>query len=187
MDRPQLRDPAVPDTGSRWTEADVHFMQGMIPHHAQAIVMARMAAVNEASEPVQTLAARIINAQQDEIATAQRWLRERGQTVPDAKPGPMKMKHNGVEHEMTMPGTLSDEQMTQLEQARGADFDWLFITSMIQHHRGAVQMVKDLFATQGAAQDETVFKFASDVHVDQITEINRMVRLLATLPPGGST
>ena len=164
------------------TEADVHFMSGMIGHHAQAIVMARLAETNGASGPVGILAGRIINAQEDEIATAQRWLRDRGQPVPEAKPGPMKMKMNGVEHEMLMPGMLTDEQMRQLEQARGPDFDWLFITFMIQHHRGAVEMVRELFASPGAAQDETVFKFASDVNVDQTTEINRMAKLLATLP-----
>jgi uncharacterized protein (DUF305 family) len=164
------------------TEADVHFMSGMIGHHAQAIVMAQLAETNGASSPVQILAGRIINAQQDEIATAQRWLRDRGQPVPEAKPGPMKMKMNGVEHEMLMPGMLTNEQLKQLELARGPDFDWLFITFMIQHHRGAVEMVKQLFAAPGAAQDETVFKFASDVNVDQTTEINRMVKLLATLP-----
>ena len=187
-DRPELRDPAVSDTGRQlpWTEADVHFMQGMIPHHAQAIVMARLAVPNGASEPIRILAGRIINAQVDEIATAQRWLRDRGQEVPEAKPGPMKMKMNGVEHEMLMPGMLTDEQLQQLAQARGADFDWLFITSMIQHHKGAVDMVKQLFATPGAAEDERVFKFASDVNVDQTTEINRMLKLLSTLPSGRS-
>jgi uncharacterized protein (DUF305 family) len=80
---------------------------------------------------------------------------------------------------------LTAEQLKALDQARGADFDWLFITSMIQHHRGAVEMVKQLFGTYGAGQDETVFKFASDVNVDQTTEINRMIKLLASLPGQG--
>ena len=88
---------------------------------------------------------------------------------------------NGVEHEMLMPGMLTDEQMRQLDAARGNDFDRLFLTYMIQHHTGATKMVKDLFDTYGAAQDDLVFKFASDVNVDQTTEIARMQRMLAAL------
>jgi uncharacterized protein (DUF305 family) len=167
-----------------YTAADVHFMSAMIGHHAQAIVMARWAPTHGASPSVRTLAERIINAQQDEIGTMQRWLADRGQPVPEARPGPMKMLMNGMEHEMLMPGMLTDEQMTQLDQARGAEFDRLFLTSMIQHHRGAVSMVKELFGSYGAAQDETVFKFASDVNVDQTTEIARMQKMLAALVLG---
>jgi uncharacterized protein (DUF305 family) len=164
-----------------YTAADVHFMSGMISHHAQAIVMARWAPTHGASASVRTLCERIINAQQDEIATMQTWLRDRRQPVPDAVPGPMKMQMGGMEHEMLMPGMLTDEQMKQLDQARGAEFDRLFLTFMIQHHNGAVQMVKELFGTNGAAQDELVFKFASDVNVDQTTEIARMQRMLVAL------
>ncbi|HET7189330.1 MAG TPA: DUF305 domain-containing protein, partial [Gemmatimonadaceae bacterium] len=90
----------------------------------------------------------------------------------------------GMEHEMLMPGMLTDDQMTQLDAARGKEFDRLFLRFMIQHHRGAVSMVKDLFASYGAAQDETVFKFASDVQVDQSTEIARMEKMLAALTFG---
>jgi uncharacterized protein (DUF305 family) len=161
-----------------YTSADVHFMSGMIGHHAQAIVMARWAPTHGASSSVRTLCDRIINAQQDEIATMQTWLRDRRQPVPEAVAGPMKMQMGGMEHEMLMPGMLTDEQMKQLDQARGPEFDRLFLTFMIQHHNGAVQMVKELFATNGAAQDELVFKFASDVNVDQTTEIARMQRML---------
>jgi uncharacterized protein (DUF305 family) len=164
------------------TEADAKFMTGMIGHHAQAIVMAGWAPSHGASPSIQTLCARIINAQRDEIATMQRWLHDQGLPVPEAKPGPMKMKMNGVEHEMLMPGMLTADQMHQLDQARGPAFDRLFLTSMIQHHKGAVSMVKDLFASYGAAQDETVFKFANDVSVDQTTEIARMEKMLAALP-----
>jgi uncharacterized protein (DUF305 family) len=167
-----------------YTEADIHFMSAMISHHAQAIVMAGWADTHDASPAVRILAGRIINAQQDEIGLMQRWLRERGLPVPEASPTGMKMKMNGVEHEMLMPGMLTPDQMEQLNKARGADFDWIFVTSMIQHHRGAVDMVKELFGTTGAAQDDAVFKLASDVHVDQITEIDRMVKLLASLPSG---
>jgi uncharacterized protein (DUF305 family) len=162
-----------------YTKADVSFMQGMISHHAQAIVMARWAPTHDASSSVGTLCARIINAQGDEIRLMQQWLRDRHQMVPEAKPLPMKMVMDGVEHEMLMPGMLTDAQLAQLDAARGAEFDRLFLRFMIQHHKGAVSMVKDLFATPGAGQDELVFKFASDVNVDQTTEIARMEEMLA--------
>jgi len=157
-------------------------MSGMIGHHAQAIVMAGWAPTHEAGPSVRTLAERIINAQQDEIATMQQWLRDRGQPVPEARATEMKMM-NGAEHEMLMPGMLTEAQLRQLDQARGPEFDRQFLTFMIQHHRGAVAMVKDLFGSSGAAQDETVFKFANDVGVDQTTEIARMERMLAALSP----
>jgi len=168
----------LPSTG-----ADAQVMTGMINHHAQKIVMAGWAPSHEASPSIQTLCARIINAQRDEIATMQTWLRDRGRPVPEPVPGPMKMKMNGMEHEMLMPGMLTEEQMHQLDQARGEEFDRLFLTFMIQHHKGAVSMVKDLFGSYGSAQDETVFKFANDVSVDQSTEIARMEKMLAALPP----
>jgi uncharacterized protein (DUF305 family) len=166
-----------------YTEADVHFMSHMIGHHAQAIVMSGWAPTHGASPSVRTLAARIINAQQDEIATMQRWLQDRRQPVPEADATGMKMPMNGADHVMLMPGMLTPDQMTQLDQAKGSEFDRLFLTFMIQHHRGAVTMVQDLFGTYGAAQDETVFKFANDVNVDQSTEIARMQTMLTALPP----
>jgi uncharacterized protein (DUF305 family) len=161
------------------TEADVQFMNGMIAHHSQALVMAGWAPTHDASPELRVLAARITNAQRDEIATMQRWLHDQGLPVPEAKAGPMKMKMNGVEHEMLMPGMLTEEQLRQLDQARGEAFDSLFLTFMIQHHKGAVSMVQTLFGSYGAAQDETVFKFANDVSVDQTTEIARMEKMLA--------
>ena len=161
-----------------YTAADVHFMQGMIGHHSQAIVMAGWAPAHGANASVRTLSERIINAQQDEIATMQTWLSDRHQMVPEARASPMKMMVGGKEQEMLMPGMLTAEQMHQLDLAKGADFDRLFLTDMIQHHRGAVSMVKDLFGTYGAGQDEVIFKFASDVNVDQTTEIARMERML---------
>ena len=167
-----------------WTAADAHFMSAMIHHHAQAILISKWAASHGASPSVQNLADRIINAQQDEIRTMQQWLADRGLPVPETTPGPMKMVMDGMEHEMLMPGMLTDAQLAQLDSARGADFDKLFLTFMIQHHRGAVSMVKDLFASYGAAQDQTVFKFASDVNVDQTTEIARMQRMLAAITFG---
>jgi uncharacterized protein (DUF305 family) len=161
--------------------ADVNFMAGMIGHHAQALVMAGWAPTHGASTAIQTLSARIINAQKDEIASLQTWLRDRSLPVPEAKPGPMRMTMNGMEHEMLMPGMLTDAQMKELDAARGAEFDRLFLRYMIQHHQGAVAMVSELFATPGAAQDQSVFKLASDVSVDQTTEIARMQKMLAAL------
>jgi uncharacterized protein (DUF305 family) len=101
--------------------------------------------------------------------------------VPDANPHGMTMNMNGMEHEMLMPGMLTEPQLKQLDEARGKEFDRLFLTFMIQHHRGAVTMVTDLFGTYGAAQDATVFKIASDVSADQTTEIARMQKMLASL------
>lgn len=167
-----------------YTEADVHFMSGMIHHHAQAIVMSHWAPTHGASPPILRLASRIINAQQDEIVTMQRWLRDRQKPVQEATPGGMTMMMDGMEHTMLMPGMLTEAQMKQLDAARGDEFDRLFLTFMMQHHRGAVSMVKDLFATYGAGQDETVFKFASDVNVDQTTEIVRMEKLLTQVTLG---
>jgi uncharacterized protein (DUF305 family) len=178
-------EPKAAAAGYPYTPADVEFMSHMIGHHAQAIVMSGWAPSHGASPSMRTLAERIINTQQDEIATMQRWLRKRGQPVPEARPVGMKMKMGGAEHEMLMPGMLTEAQMKQLDQARGEEFDRLFLTYMIQHHRGAVTMVNDLFSSRGAAQDETVFKFANDVSVDQSTEIARMERMLAALPSPG--
>jgi len=164
-----------------YTAADVQFMDGMISHHAQALVMAGWAASHGASPSVLTLAERIINAQQDEIAGMQKWLRDRHQPVPEANPHGMMMKMDGMEHEMLMPGMLTESQLKQLDQARNKEFDRLFLTFMIQHHGGAVTMVKDLFDTNGAAQDVTVFKLASDISADQTTEIERMQKMLASM------
>jgi uncharacterized protein (DUF305 family) len=164
-----------------YTQADIHFMTGMISHHAQAITMARWAQSHGARPAVVTLAGRVINAQQDEIALMQNWLRDRRQPVPAPSPTGMKMVMNGVEHEMLMPGMLTPEQMRQLDAARGAAFDELFLRLMIQHHNGAVTMVKELFDTHGAGQDQLVFKFAADVNIDQTTEVARMEKMLFSI------
>ncbi len=194
---------------TRFTPADVGFMAGMIHHHAQAIVMSQLAPTHGASPQVRTLAARIINAQQDEIARMQRWLAARGQPVPQVSIDGLDLvvesrmpdgeaghdMHAAGEHAMAgqhaahenadphaghalMPGMLTQAQLEALDAARGPEFDRLFLAGMIHHHGGAVTMVHDLFATDGAAQDPTVFKFASDVQVDQTTEIARMQRML---------
>lgn len=162
-----------------WTEADARFMTNMIGHHGQAIVMAKMAPTHTTTPSILTLAARIINAQEDEIGTMQRWLRDRNRPAPDAA-AMVEMAAMGHDHAM-MPGMLTPAQMRELDQARGTNFDRLFLTYMIQHHRGATAMVSELFGTHGAGQDETVFKFASDVNVDQETEIARMGRMLADI------
>ncbi|MDB4913610.1 MAG: hypothetical protein JWM95_1254 [Gemmatimonadetes bacterium] len=170
-----------------YTDADVEFMSGMIHHHSQAIVMARMAPTHGAGPSVSTLCERIINAQGDEIRLMQQWLRDRQLPVPAATAGGMKMKMGGMEMDMLMPGMLSDEQMKQLDAARGLEFDRLFLTFMIQHHTGAVGMVNDLFASKAGAQDEAIFKFASDVNADQSTEIARMQKMLAVVVFEGRT
>ena len=164
-------------------------MSSMIGHHAQALEIAAWAPSHGASASVRTLAARIINAQRDEIEIMQRWLRDRQKPVPEPRPSGTAMTenpsmgagHGHSAHGTLMPGMLTADQMRQLDQARGPEFDRLFLTFMIQHHRGAVSMVKDLFSSYGAGQDETVFKFASDVNVDQITEIERMEGMLIDL------
>jgi uncharacterized protein (DUF305 family) len=166
----------------RFTDADVRFMNGMIGHHAQALIMSGMAPSHGASSAVQRLASRIINAQNDEIATMQRWLRERGQHVPEVHLMGLEVMIDDHEHAMYMPGMLNADEMRSLDAARGVDFDRLFLTGMIKHHSGAVGMVHDLFATDGAAQDEMAFKLANAVHGDQTTEIARMQRMLAAIP-----
>jgi uncharacterized protein (DUF305 family) len=167
-----------------YTKADIDFMRGMIAHHAQALLMAGWARSHGASPSVQTLCDRITNAQKDEINIMQTWLRDRGQPVPEAKPIPMKMTMDGMEHEMLMPGMLTDEQLKELDAARGPEFDTLFLRFMIQHHQGAVSMVDDLRSRDGAAQDELVFKLSTDIHVDQTTEIARMRRMLTQIMVG---
>jgi uncharacterized protein (DUF305 family) len=164
-----------------YTMADIEFMSGMISHHAQAILMANWAPTHGASPALRRLAERIVVGQADEIALMQSWLRDRLQPVPEADPKGMKMKMGSMEHVMLMPGMLSEEQMKQLDAARGVEFDRLFLTFMIQHHRGAIAMVRTLFSSHGAGQDETVFKFANDVEIDQTEEIGRMQQMLLEL------
>lgn len=167
-----------------YTQADIDFMNGMIAHHSQAIVMAKWAPSHGASAALQTMCARIINAQRDEILIMQSWLRDRNQPVPapDTLMG-MGMSMHG-DHQMLMPGMLSAEQLHQLDQARGQEFDKLFLQFMIQHHQGAVSMVDDLFGTYGAAQDQLTFKLANDISADQTSEITRMQKMLVALAFG---
>lgn len=173
-----------------FTEADTHFMTGMIAHHAQALVMSRLAPSNDAGPQVRTLAARIINAQQDEIALMQQWLRERGQPVPEIHIEGIHLMVHGAghhDHAMHMPGMLTQEELQELAAVRGPEFDRLFLIRMIQHHAGAVRMVDDLFAADGAALDEAAFKLASSIHVDQVTEIARMESMLDQMSAAGDS
>ena len=182
-----------------YTQADIDFMSGMIHHHAQAITISRWAPSHGAGAAVQRLTARIVNAQTDEISLMRQWLQDRNQSPPTVDSTGAITMATGA-HDMsgmpgmtmpgmatsgaamaTMPGMLTDAQMQKLDAARGTAFDALFLTYMIQHHRGAVQMVRTLFASRGAGQDETIFKFAADVEVDQSTEIRRMTQMLIEL------
>jgi uncharacterized protein (DUF305 family) len=162
-----------------YTAADVRFMSGMIGHHAQAVLMAGWAPSHGASPAVRVLCERIVVAQNDEIAFVQRWLREHQEFVPPADPRGHVMP--GMDQPMLMPGMLTPGQMTQLDAARGREFDRLFLTFMIQHHQGAITMVAQLLAAPGAGQDGPIFRFAADVNADQTTEIDRMTRMLDAL------
>jgi uncharacterized protein (DUF305 family) len=159
-------------------------MAGMVPHHAQAVVMARWAPSHGARTDVRILAERIVVGQRDEIMLVRNWLRDVGAPVPDTNATHMKMDMNGMTHDMLMPGMLSEAEMAQLDKARGSEFDRLFLTYMIRHHEGAITMVDQLFASYGGGLDETVFRFASDVFADQTTEIDRMQKMLQTVPTG---
>jgi len=167
-----------------YTAADVRFMSGMIVHHAQAVLIAGWAPSHGAGASLRVLCERIAVAQQDEIAFMQAWLRERHEAVPPAEPQGHSMP--GMHHPTLMPGMLTPAQLAQLDSARGPEFDRLFLTFMIQHHRGALTMVEQLLRTQGAAQDGQVFRFAADVNVDQTTEVDRMNRMLDAMSPGGT-
>jgi len=162
-----------------YSTADVDFMSGMIPHHAQALIMAGWAPTHAARQDVKVLCERILVGQRDEIEFMRNWLRDRGEPVPDPTSTKHRMKMNGVEHDMLMPGMLTQDEMDQLEKARGSEWDRLFLQGMIRHHQGAVKMVDDLFASYGAMQDDDVYKFASDVYADQGIEIERMEKMLA--------
>jgi uncharacterized protein (DUF305 family) len=172
--------------------ADVKFMQGMIHHHAQAILIAKWAPSHGASESVQKLCERIVVAQRDEIAMMSAWLRERKIEVP--APDTLGAAGSHAMHAMPgmttpspviMPGMLTAQQVAQLEAARGRDFDRLFLRYMIQHHRGAITMVKELFGSYGAAQDAVIYRFAADVEADQGAEIERMNTMLSSIQPSG--
>jgi uncharacterized protein (DUF305 family) len=158
-------------SGPGFTAADVHFMQHMIGHHAQAIRMAELTHARGASTAVQRLAQKIHISQRDEIAMMTQWLKDRKQTAP--------AEHDSMA--MMMPGMLTPQQFAQLSAARGADFDRLFLSFMIRHHEGALQMVDELFKSPGAAQDPDLFRFATDVDADQRDEIYVMEGMLSNI------
>ena len=187
--QPVVSAPAVQakagNSGPSRNEADVHFMSGMIPHHAQAVLIAAWAGSHGARDDVRILCERIVVGQRDEIGLMQFWLREHGAPVPDAKSTHMKMKMDGMEHDMLMPGMLNDEQLAQLDKARSADFDRLFLNAMIGHHEGAIIMVDELFGTAGDQCNihrETILSPAE-------TEMQRMKRSSQSQmqPPPGCT
>ncbi|HTV59192.1 MAG TPA: DUF305 domain-containing protein [Verrucomicrobiae bacterium] len=159
------------------SEADVEFMQGMIIHHQQAVVMTSWIPTHTENKDVRLLGARISRSQADEIRMMQRWLAARGEPISGEMPGMPGMTKSGGS--MLMPGMLTPQQMTALDKAKGAEFDKLFLTGMIQHHQGAVDMVKDLFGSAGAGQDADLFDFATDVDTSQRAEIRIMQSLLA--------
>jgi uncharacterized protein (DUF305 family) len=168
MTHPHVTIPA----GALYTVADVEFMQGMIAHHAQAIAMSRMAAGHHADPRVLKLANKIDQSQVAEIRIMQEWLTRNGQVAPDTSSW----------HTMHMPGMLTAAQLQSLDAATGGAFDRSYLTLMIQHHEGALGMVRDLLATPGSAQDVDVSVFANDVVSVQTAEIGAMRRMLSQLP-----
>jgi uncharacterized protein (DUF305 family) len=156
------------------SQADVEFMQGMIMHHSQAVEMTGLIPSHTENEELRSLGARISSSQSDEIRFMQRWLAARGAPVSMGKPG-MDMAHEPM---ALMPGMLTPEQMEALRRAKGAEFDRIFLTGMIQHHHGALTMVKDLFDTAGAGQDADLFNFATDAENTQRAEIKIMQTML---------
>jgi uncharacterized protein (DUF305 family) len=160
-------------------QADVDFMQGMIMHHQQAVEMTALIASHTENKDVRALGAKISSSQSDEIRFMQRWLAGRGQatSMPGAMPGMPNMDMNGKPM-APMPGMLTPEQMAALRVAKGAEFDRLFLTGMIQHHCGALIMVKALFDEAGAGQDADIFNFATDADNTQRAEIRIMQHML---------
>lgn len=163
------------------SQADVEFMQGMIMHHSQAVEMTALIPTHTTNKELQALGARINSSQQDEIRFMKRWLAARGEPVSMAMPGMPDMDRNGNPMAV-MPGMLTPEQMDALRKAEGVQFDRLFLTGMIQHHDGALIMVKDLFNTAGAGQDAEIFDFANDADNTQRAEIKIMQSMLEQKP-----
>lgn len=160
---------------------DVEFMQGMIMHHAQAVEMAAMIESRTNNEGIRLLGAKISQSQTDEMKFMRQWLESRGMAISlSAATG--HDSHGSAVKVHIMPGMLSPEQMEALRNAKGPEFDRLFLTGMIQHHNGALAMVKELFDTAGAGQEAELFNFASDVDSGQRAEIKTMKTLLGEKP-----
>jgi uncharacterized protein (DUF305 family) len=173
--------PAPSPGAGRVAEADVRFVQRMIGHHAQALTITALVSTRSRRTELRALAERIDATQREEMTLMRRWLAARGQAMPatDAHEGHAADDHAAAGH-AAMPGMLTPDELTRLEQAAGPAFDRLFLEGMIRHHEGALTMVQELFATPGAAQDTEVFRLASDVDADQRAEIRRMRALLPT-------
>lgn len=200
---------------SKFVQADVNFMTGMILHHAQALIMSRMVPEQTDNHTLHTLASRIINAQVDEIRTMQKWLRDRKQNVPivdfdginlvltverssevsnlpasnipamGRERSLVSAEHGGhvdlpINHN-NMPGMLTQAQLEELKTLRGRDFDVKFLECMIQHHTGAIFMVNELMAADGATNDEESYRLAVDIYAEQVTEIDMMKLMLEDL------
>jgi uncharacterized protein (DUF305 family) len=168
-----------------YTQADVRFMQGMIVHHRQAVEMTALVPERSARPEIRLLARRIDIGQADEMALMRRWLEDRDEPVEGAAGDHAHGGHHGhathgAEHDR-MPGMLSPEEMERLAAAAGDEFDRLFLESMIRHHEGALEMVAELFATDGAGQEPEIFQFATHVDSDQSIEIARMRTMLESI------
>jgi len=191
--KPVVVQPGAPGTPSRTlppstratlpprSQADVEFMQGMIMHHEQAVEMTALIASHTENKELRLLGARISSSQSDEIRFMKRWLAARGEALSMVMPGMPGMDMAG-EPMPLMPGMLTPAQMEALRKAKGAEFDRLFLTGMIQHHGGALTMAKDLFDTAGAGQDAELFNFATDVDSGQRAEIRIMQTMLEKKP-----
>ncbi len=164
-------------------EADVRFMTGMIPHHAQAVLFAGWAESHGASRAVTAFCERVVVGQRDEIRTMRTWLGDHDQPVPSGDPESADTRV-GMHHHL-MVGMLTGDQLDELDAARGPEFDRLFLKYMIPHHQGALMMVDELFASYGGAQDDFVYKVASDIFADQTIEIERMQQMLDAITAGG--
>lgn len=178
-----------------FVEEDVHFFRMMIPHHSQALEMSALAANRTENRSILALAARISGGQAEEIDRMRAWLRLRGLAEPGdtsapepaaALPATMDGHDHGaagaappVPEVHMMPGLLTSAEMAELAAAEGSEFDRLFLSYMIYHHRGAIQMVEELFASPNGGKDEEVFRFAAEIRVDQSTEVSRMERMLS--------
>ena len=172
--------PSTRATLPPYTPADVQFMQHMIMHHAQAVEMTALIESHTQNARLRTLGERISRSQSDEISFMKRWLMTRGEPVAPAMPEMPGMDMSS--HQMLMPGMLTPKQMDALRKAKGEEFDELFLKGMIQHHNGALSMVKDLFDSAGAGQDAELFNFATDVDSGQRAEIKVMQTMLDQKP-----
>jgi uncharacterized protein (DUF305 family) len=165
---------------------DVEFMRGMIMHHSQAVEMTDLIEPRTENKDLRRLAARISQSQSDEMNFMRRWLEARGEPTSMPMEGISGMHHmHGTDsqaHQMLMPGMLSAKQMDALKKATGAEFDRMFLAGMIQHHTGALTMVRELFDTAGAGQDAQLFSFATDVDSGQRAEIRIMETMLNGKP-----